>query len=445
MNVQVIAAASAPVQAAAPGKQGTAGEADGEAPVFGKMLGAASGRHHHVHPHEDAANPETAGEHAPHHAAGRHRHWRLLDALKGTEAGKAGGEEADADGDPADPKAGDAKSAEALGQVAAAVVQVQQAPTGRAVPRAKASEDSSSEDAADRAGAIVAAGHKDKHGRAEGGAGKQAVAGAVMGEAGRRANGPNDAQPPQPVGDAARVMSRDGEATRVVSQDGEPKPQAGSIVEGSPRQEPKAASLKEASSEHPAARVTVVSTQVAPAPAAPAPAAPITTTGADLVGKLAAGDALPRHIEAAAALDPVEHAAGRPVTTLKIQLHPVGLGTVTARLTGAGEHLAIEVQVDNHEARHRLQSDSDQIVKALRGMGYDIDRITVQQAPHTPAAPNAADGRGSGGGSFAAPDQRAGERQGQSFRQDTGQRQDEGRNPSSSGSGRSDSGGSVII
>ena len=85
----------------------------------------------------------------------------------------------------------------------------------------------------------------------------------------------------------------------------------------------------------------------------------------------------------------------------------------------------------------------DQIVKALRGLGYDIDRITVQQAPHSSAMAAGGEGRG---GSFAAPDQRsAGERQGQSFRQDTGQRQNETRSAAALGGDLGDSGGGVVI
>ncbi|MFC5585280.1 flagellar hook-length control protein FliK [Nitratireductor kimnyeongensis] len=72
--------------------------------------------------------------------------------------------------------------------------------------------------------------------------------------------------------------------------------------------------------------------------------------------------------------------AGKMVQTLKIQLQPAELGTVTAKLRLVGEQLMVDLQVESTEARHRLSTDSESIVKALRSLGYDIDRVTVQQS-----------------------------------------------------------------
>ena len=52
---------------------------------------------------------------------------------------------------------------------------------------------------------------------------------------------------------------------------------------------------------------------------------------------------------------------------------------VTATLRFAGEQLSIELQVENHEAHRRLSSDSEAIVKSLRDLGYDIERVSVLQ------------------------------------------------------------------
>ncbi len=52
---------------------------------------------------------------------------------------------------------------------------------------------------------------------------------------------------------------------------------------------------------------------------------------------------------------------------------------VTATLRFAGEQLSIELQVENHEAYRRLSSDSEAIVKSLRDLGYDIERVSVLQ------------------------------------------------------------------
>ncbi|MEO3384881.1 flagellar hook-length control protein FliK [Mesorhizobium sp. CAU 1741] len=71
------------------------------------------------------------------------------------------------------------------------------------------------------------------------------------------------------------------------------------------------------------------------------------------------------------------------VNTLKIQLQPVELGMVTARLSASGTQLSVEIQVESNDARQKLSNDSDAIVKALRGLGFEIDKVTIQQAPQT--------------------------------------------------------------
>lgn len=187
------------------------------------------------------------------------------------------------------------------------------------------------------------------------------------------------------------------------------------------------------------AKVTVLSAQTSLAPATAAQG-PLSATGQAFVQSLGSDEALPQHVREVQTVD-VQPAAAKPVTSLKIQLHPAHLGTVTATISGAGEQLAIEVHVESHEAQHRLQTDSDQIVKALRGMGYDIDRITIQQAPQTGSTPGGATNREN---AFAAPDQRAGGQQGQSWRQEPGQRYEDGHNPGGSGSDRGDVRGSGV-
>ena len=45
----------------------------------------------------------------------------------------------------------------------------------------------------------------------------------------------------------------------------------------------------------------------------------------------------------------------QPMRELKIQLHPLELGVVTAHLRTVGEKLSVELKVDNHDAYHRLE------------------------------------------------------------------------------------------
>ena len=197
---------------------------------------------------------------------------------------------------------------------------------------------------------------------------------------------------------------------------------------------------REPAAERPVPKVTVMSVQTAPAPAAPAGAPSLSPTSASFVQSLGSADGLPRYVSETGTQSGA-HNGPKPVTTLKIQLHPVDLGTVTAKLSGDSEKLSIEVHVENREAHHRLQSDGDAIVKALRSMGFDIDRITVQQAPQTGPSPGGATNRENG---FAAPDQRAGEGRGQSWRQDSGRGYDEGRNQGGGGDRSEARGGSGV-
>lgn len=190
------------------------------------------------------------------------------------------------------------------------------------------------------------------------------------------------------------------------------------------------------------AKVTVVSSQVTVAPAAPAPAVSISSTGTAFVASMVSESALPQYVSDTAAA--TASAEPRPVTTLKIQLHPAELGMVNVKLSAAGEQLAVEVQVETSEARHRLATDSDAIVKALRGMGYDIDRITVQQAPSTQPSPGGGTNREN---TFTPQEGRSGERQGQQARQQTDQANDQhARNGAVPGGDRSQAlGGGVYI
>ncbi|MHB9420261.1 flagellar hook-length control protein FliK [Mesorhizobium sp. W033] len=68
-----------------------------------------------------------------------------------------------------------------------------------------------------------------------------------------------------------------------------------------------------------------------------------------------------------------------PTHILKIELHPAELGMVTASLRLSGEQLSIELKPETHEAYRRLATDSDAIVKSLRGLGFDVDKVTILQ------------------------------------------------------------------
>ncbi|MDF1610108.1 flagellar hook-length control protein FliK [Hoeflea sp. YIM 152468] len=70
--------------------------------------------------------------------------------------------------------------------------------------------------------------------------------------------------------------------------------------------------------------------------------------------------------------------AGQMLHTLKLQLNPVSLGSVTAVLKLTGEDLSVEIKVETAEAYRQLKDDTQSIIKALRGQGYGVEQITVQ-------------------------------------------------------------------
>ncbi|RUM97535.1 flagellar hook-length control protein FliK [Pseudaminobacter arsenicus] len=144
-------------------------------------------------------------------------------------------------------------------------------------------------------------------------------------------------------------------------------------------------------------RFTVVAQQNIPAPVAQ----PTATTASALVSMLA-GD--PGWREAAApAFQPL---AARPnlssAHSLKIQLHPAELGMVTASLRLTGEHMTVELRVENQDAYQRLNADSEIIVKSMRALGLDIDKVTVQQPQPGAQTQTRADGPASSSSSFTA-------------------------------------------
>lgn len=279
-------------------------------------------------------------------------------------------------------------------------------PARPAAPLANNAPDPAAGDVA-RTGAIVAGGDAPKRDTLKPGGERQARQQPVGGSVSR----PTDTAP-VPGTPRAEAAVR------------EPQPQA-TTIRGAPAEQPRAlraASDTNAAPDRIEPKVTVLSTQIAPAPLA-APPASLSQTGTAFLAVLKSENALPPHAAEAVsqALDR-QSVSARPVTMLKFQLHPAELGTVTVKLTGSGDQLAIEVQVESAEARQKLSTDSEAIVKALRGMGYEIDRITVQQAPSPAASQGGAPDRGSG---FAAQDGRTGERHDQPRQQESGQRDDQ--------------------
>ncbi|MCV3766252.1 flagellar hook-length control protein FliK [Rhizobium sp. TRM95796] len=69
------------------------------------------------------------------------------------------------------------------------------------------------------------------------------------------------------------------------------------------------------------------------------------------------------------------------VNTLKIQMNPEHLGTMTAVLRLKGEDLSVEVTVDTIEGYRHLAKDHSAIVQSLRDQGFSVDQVSIQLNP----------------------------------------------------------------
>lgn len=113
---------------------------------------------------------------------------------------------------------------------------------------------------------------------------------------------------------------------------------------------------------------------------------------------------------------PGQPQSGQMLHTLKLQLNPVSLGTVTAVLKLTGEELSVDIKVHTAEAYRQLSDDNQAILKSLRAQGYGVEQINIQ---HVAGGPDRSAGQapqqgqqnafqGSGSGDAQASGQEAG-------------------------------------
>ncbi|RTL94532.1 MAG: flagellar hook-length control protein FliK [Hyphomicrobiales bacterium] len=139
-----------------------------------------------------------------------------------------------------------------------------------------------------------------------------------------------------------------------------------------------------------AARMEVVSQQSFPAPAQN----PISQTASALVEALASDNGVQKTFSSASTGSQTTNSVAVPTHVLKIELHPSELGSVTASLRLSGEQLSIEMKPETHEAYRRLTTDSDAIVKSMRSLGFDVDKVTILQPSIAAHAASRADANG---------------------------------------------------
>lgn len=69
--------------------------------------------------------------------------------------------------------------------------------------------------------------------------------------------------------------------------------------------------------------------------------------------------------------------AAKTLNTLKIQMHPVDLGMVTATLRLKDDELQVDLKVETGEAFRQLRDDQSEMVKTLRAQGFTVDQVNI--------------------------------------------------------------------
>ncbi|THV16966.1 flagellar hook-length control protein FliK [Rhizobium rhizophilum] len=108
--------------------------------------------------------------------------------------------------------------------------------------------------------------------------------------------------------------------------------------------------------------------------------APVSTTNAASITAAMVGDG-----EWVSAMSPgselanaaAQSSQGKVVHTLKLQMSPIELGSVTATLRLSGDELSVQLTVDNAAALRQLTNDQSDILKALRAQGLVVDQVQV--------------------------------------------------------------------
>lgn len=143
---------------------------------------------------------------------------------------------------------------------------------------------------------------------------------------------------------------------------------------------------------------------------------------------------------------PGQPQSGQMLHTLKLQLNPLSLGSVTAVLKLSGEELSVDIKVETAEAYRQLTDDNQAILKALRSQGYGVEQINIQHVAGSDRAANQTQQAGfqtglqntASGDTLASGNQTGSQGgQGQSTGRDGGQGHEQG-SLASSDSGRAD-------
>ena len=98
--------------------------------------------------------------------------------------------------------------------------------------------------------------------------------------------------------------------------------------------------------------------------------------GAFLATGIAAGQA-----SVAKTTLPEHNLPANRLQVLEVRLHPVELGTVTARLRITEQQLSVEINAESTEGKDSLSARESAIRASLEALGFRIDRLTIQHVP----------------------------------------------------------------
>jgi chemotaxis protein MotD len=100
---------------------------------------------------------------------------------------------------------------------------------------------------------------------------------------------------------------------------------------------------------------------------------------------------------------PGQPQTGQMLHTLKLQLNPASLGSVTAVLKLSGEELTVDIKVQTAEAYRQLSDDNQAILKALRAQGFGVEQISIQHVVGPDRSANQAQQQAGQQNSFQGP------------------------------------------
>lgn len=106
----------------------------------------------------------------------------------------------------------------------------------------------------------------------------------------------------------------------------------------------------------------------------------LSQTAAGLVSALGEDESWAARMRPAAQAEPSGQTVTQQPNDLRIRLNPAELGAVSARLRLTGGLIAVTIEVETAQAMERLSVERESIERALRGLGLDVERVTIQQA-----------------------------------------------------------------